>query len=78
LDPLRAELTQQGIVLAVARAKGWFRVLLEHTGIDDRIRAEHLLPTVRAGAQRFLAAGQAAEVALVSCSRLVTSDEEAI
>jgi hypothetical protein len=31
---------------------------LEHTGIDDRIRAEHLLLTVRAGAQSFLAAGQ--------------------
>jgi len=56
LEALRSELAEQDIVLAVARAKGWFRVMLERTGVAERIGAEHLFPTVHAGAQSFLAA----------------------
>jgi MFS superfamily sulfate permease-like transporter len=55
LDALRADLADQGIVLAIARAEGLFRVMLERTGVAARIGAEHLFPSVHAGAQAFLA-----------------------
>jgi len=58
LEALRVELAEQDIVLAVARAKEWFRVMLERTDIVERIGAEYLFPTAHASAQSFLAAGQ--------------------
>ena len=54
LDELHGELKGTGIVLAVARAKGLFRVMLERTGVAEKIGREHMFPTVRAGAQAFL------------------------
>jgi MFS superfamily sulfate permease-like transporter len=54
LESLRVELAGQGIVLAVARAKGLFRVMLERTGVAARIGDERLFPTVHAGTQAFL------------------------
>jgi high affinity sulfate transporter 1 len=54
LDALRAELSGRGSTLAIARAKGMFRGMLERTGVAERIGTEHLFPTVRAGVQAFL------------------------
>jgi len=54
LEELRSELAGREIVLAVARGKGLFRVMLERTGVAGRIGAERLFPTVRAGAEAFL------------------------
>jgi len=54
LDELRAELKGTGIVLAIARAKGLFRVMLERTGVAEKIGAEHMFATVHAGARAFL------------------------
>jgi MFS superfamily sulfate permease-like transporter len=54
LEELRGELAGHGIVLAIARAKGLFRVMLERTGLAERIGKEHLFPTVHAGARAFV------------------------
>ena len=53
LEELRGELAGQGVVLAIARAKGLFRVMLERTGVAERIGREHLFPTVHAGVRAF-------------------------
>lgn len=55
LEALHAELASLGIVLAIARAKGLFRVMLERAGVAERIGTERLFPTVHTGAQAFLA-----------------------
>jgi MFS superfamily sulfate permease-like transporter len=55
LEALRAELAGQDIILAIARAKGLFRVMLDRAGVAERIGREHIFPTVHAGAQAFLA-----------------------
>jgi len=55
LEALRTEFAGQGIVLAIARAKGLFRMMLDRTGVADRIGTEHLFPTVHAGALLALA-----------------------
>jgi MFS superfamily sulfate permease-like transporter len=49
------ELAAKGTVLAVARAKGFFRVMLDRSGLADRIGREHLFPTVHEGAAAFAA-----------------------
>ena len=54
LDALRAELSGRGIVLAIARAGGLFRAMLERTGVAAGIGPAHLFPTVHGGAQAFL------------------------
>jgi MFS superfamily sulfate permease-like transporter len=53
LASLHAELAAQGIVLAVARATGLFRVMLERSGVAQQIGAQYLFPTVHAGARAF-------------------------
>ena len=55
LEELRAELAGLGVVLAIARAKGLFRVMLDRSGVTDKIGRQHIFPTVHAGAQAFLA-----------------------
>jgi high affinity sulfate transporter 1 len=55
LEELHAELAGQGIVLAIARAKGLFRVMLDRSGVAEKIGKQHIFPTVHAGAQAFLA-----------------------
>jgi MFS superfamily sulfate permease-like transporter len=55
LEELRAELAGLGIVLAIARAKGLFRVMLDRSGVAEKIGRQHIFPTVHAGAQAFLA-----------------------
>jgi MFS superfamily sulfate permease-like transporter len=53
LDDLRRELAGQGIVLAIARSKGIFRVMLDRTGVAERIGAAYLFPTVHDGVEAF-------------------------
>jgi MFS superfamily sulfate permease-like transporter len=53
LEALRAELERGGIVLAIARAKGLFRTVLERSGLADKIGKDRLFPTVRAGVAAF-------------------------
>ena len=54
LEALRTELARRGTVLAIARAKGLFRVMLQRTGVAERIGTERFFPTVHAGVQAFL------------------------
>ena len=56
LDELRAEFAKSGVELAIARAKGPFRVMLERSGMAEKIGKENLFVTVHAGAEAFLAA----------------------
>jgi MFS superfamily sulfate permease-like transporter len=56
LEALRTELSRRGIVLAIARAKGLFRGMLERTGLGERIGTAHLFPAVHTGVQAFLEA----------------------
>jgi MFS superfamily sulfate permease-like transporter len=53
LETLRGELAAKGTVLAVARAKGLFREMLERSGLADRVGREHLFPTVHDGVAAF-------------------------
>jgi high affinity sulfate transporter 1 len=55
LEELRAELAGLGVVLAIARAKGLFRVMLDRSGVTEKIGRQHIFPTVHAGAHAFLA-----------------------
>lgn len=54
VEALRGELAGRGTVLAIARAKGLFRAMLERTGGAGKIGAERFFPTVHAGVQAFL------------------------
>lgn len=56
LEALSVELANQGIDLEIARAHGLFRLMLERTGVAERIGEAHMFPTVHAGIQAFLAA----------------------
>ena len=53
LDSLRSELAEQGIVLAIARARGLFRVMLERASVAEKIGSNNLFHTVHAGAESF-------------------------
>jgi MFS superfamily sulfate permease-like transporter len=55
VEQIRAELTAQGIVFAVARSRGPFDVMLRRMGLAERIGAEQVFPSVRTGVQAFLA-----------------------
>jgi MFS superfamily sulfate permease-like transporter len=46
LAALRAELLNQEINLSIARAKGWFRMMLDRTGVADEIGRDQLFPSV--------------------------------
>jgi high affinity sulfate transporter 1 len=54
LEALRAGLADRGIVLAVARPKGLFRLMLERTGVTEKIGPERLFPRIHAGVEAFL------------------------
>ena len=54
VEALRGELAGRGTVLAIARAKGLFRAMLERTGVAGRIGTACFFPTVHAGVQAFL------------------------
>ena len=53
LDSLRRELADQGIMLAVARARGLFRTMLDRAGVTEKIGINHFFLTVHEGAQRY-------------------------
>jgi MFS superfamily sulfate permease-like transporter len=55
LEALRAELAAAGVVLAIARSKGLFRVMLDRSGLSRRIGEARLFPTVHQGVRAFLA-----------------------
>ena len=48
LESLRADLLKQGTILTIARSKGWFRLMLDRTGLADQIGRDHLFTSVRA------------------------------
>jgi SulP family sulfate permease len=54
LDTLRRELADRGIVLAIARSQGLFQLMLDRSGVTERIGAQHLFPTVREGVHAFV------------------------
>jgi len=54
LDTLRQELADRGIVLAIARSHGLFRLMLDRSGLSERIGADHLFATVREGVDAFV------------------------
>lgn len=53
LARLHEQLSERGIVLAVARAKGPVRDLLQRTGLAASIGEEHMFPSVRAGVRAY-------------------------
>ena len=48
LASLHDELQKQGTTLSIARAKGWFRVMLERSGLAEKLGHEHLFVSVKA------------------------------
>ena len=56
LETLRAELEEEGIVLALARLKQDPRDVLQPSGVLDRIGAEHIFPTLPTALDAFRAA----------------------
>jgi len=54
LEALRTELAGQGIALAIARPHGLLLMMLERSGLSERIGVHHLFPTVRDGTQTYL------------------------
>lgn len=55
LESLRAELYEEGVAFNIARARGWFRVMLTRTGVAARIGDDHIFPTIVAGIRAFIA-----------------------
>ena len=53
LARLHAELSERGVVLAFARAKGTLRDLFQRTGLTARIGEEHMFPTIRTGVRAY-------------------------
>lgn len=53
LFSLDTELAGRGIVLVVAGAKGFFRTMLERTGLAEQIGNEHLFHTVEAAVEAY-------------------------
>jgi MFS superfamily sulfate permease-like transporter len=51
LKSLQSELAEQGIVLAIARASGVLRTMLDRVGVSDRIGSNNFFPSVHSGAQ---------------------------
>jgi high affinity sulfate transporter 1 len=53
LAAVRRELEARNIVLAIARAKGFFRLMLERTGVAEQIGPSLLFPSIHSGAEAF-------------------------
>ena len=58
IESLRSELDRKGITLAIARPKGLFRLMLERSGVAERIREDRIFQTVHAGVQAFVLASR--------------------
>ena len=54
LESLRAELLREGIVLSIARSKGWFRTMLERSGVAKAIGHDRMFASVRAAVDAYL------------------------
>jgi len=59
LDSIRVELAEEGITLVVARASGFFRLMLQHSGLDEKIGKDRLFPNVHSAVQAFLSSQNA-------------------
>ena len=53
LDSLRVELAKSGIVMGIARPKGLALLMLQRSGVAERIGSRYIFPTVHAGANSF-------------------------
>ena len=53
LSSLHTEMAKQGIVLVIARSKGFFRLMLERAGLAEQIGAAHLFPTIEAAVEAY-------------------------
>jgi high affinity sulfate transporter 1 len=53
LEALRVELQREGVLLSIARPKGWCRIMLERTGVADKIGRERMFVSVRAATEAF-------------------------
>lgn len=53
LEEVRGELARKGIVLAIARAKGPLRKMLERTGLTEQIGRERFFPTISSAVAAF-------------------------
>jgi MFS superfamily sulfate permease-like transporter len=53
LEELRAELEEQGIVFAIAKARGRFEAMLKRTGVAEKIGPQRTFPTIGAGVAAF-------------------------
>ena len=51
LESLRAELLKQRTAFSIARPKGWFRIMLDRTGLADQIGREHLFASIKAAVE---------------------------
>ena len=51
LESLRVELLKQGINLSIARSKGWFRIMLDRTGVANAIGRDRLFTSIRAAVE---------------------------
>ena len=51
LESLRAELHKQGTTLSIARAKGWFRLMLDRSGVADSIGRDRIFPSIKAAVE---------------------------
>lgn len=60
MEQIRGELAAQGITFAVARSRGLFDAMLSRTGLAERIGANRIFPSVRAGVQAYLETAQPA------------------
>ena len=51
LEEVRDELAEKGVVFAIAEAKGPLRVMLDRTGLAERIGADRIFPTVKSAVE---------------------------
>ena len=75
IGDLHRELSQQGIVFAVARASGIFRVMMDRSGVSDEIGHELMFSTVHGGAQAFLKSQNISEAVNAGPDRGGSPDE---
>ena len=56
LSSLHVEMAKQGIVLVIARSKGFLRLMLGRAGLAEQIGAAHLFPSIE-GRLKLMNAG---------------------
>jgi len=53
IESLRASLADQGIVLGVARASSWVRMIMDRAGVSESIGADNIYYSIHSGVERF-------------------------